>query len=70
MSNRIVAISPYFGKRAKPAAGRDDQRNVAGELIVIAVLAAGTGFMSFAIAADWLPGLIVRVSMVMGSATA
>jgi hypothetical protein len=67
MSNRTIAISPCFGKRVAPPA---DVRGRAGELVVIAVLAAGTGFMSFALAADWLPGLVVRVSMVLGGGTA
>ncbi len=63
MSNRVMAISPQFGKgAAEQRAQRKGGRSAAAQFALITILAGGTAFMSFAVAAQWMPPVIAHIS--------
>ncbi len=67
MSNRVVAISPQFTRgAANQPASRKPARSATAQLALITILAGGTAFMSFALAAQWMPPVIAHISAALG----
>ena len=71
MSNRVMSISPQFGKGvAEQRAGRQAPRSAMAQLVLITILAGGTAFMSFAVAAQWMPPFVAHISAALVRGTA
>lgn len=62
MSNRNIAISPGFGRRAAAPDGDARGHDPMIELLVFAVFTIGIGFMAFSLASHWMPGLVTQLA--------